>query len=1029
MNSHFECRHLLGLIASFLAITTALADEHSQSIPFRVPDGFETSTAAKTPLVSYPMFAVFDTAGRLYVSESAGLDENPKQRPLEPPHRIVMLEDLDNDGSFDKRTIFAEGLTYPEGLGWYRGALYVASPPDLLRLRDSDDDGRADKREVILTGFKLTGIADDMHGPQFGPDGLLYVYRGRHYRTDIRQPEGPVLLSMRSPAILRCSPDGSNLEIFSQSMGNTVEAVFTPAGEILTAGTYYAPPKMGDDLRDAIIHNVYGGLYPIRDLGTWELPRTGDLLPPVSHLGWASASGFMRARGRGLGNDMHGSYFTAQYAKGKVQRHAIIRQGSTFIAENHEFAIPGKHPFYPTDVLEDADGSLLIVDTGGWYTKCSKTDSDEDLTGGIYRIRRTGVKPTEDPWGTNLAWNSISTHQLVERFDDSRFAVRDRAVDQVALRGLEALNALERAITKENSRVRRNAAWALCRIPGEDASRLLRELLDDDDNEVRQAAVHSVGIRRDTEAIEQLLEILDKDIPPVQREAATAIGLIGDSAASTPLLESLPFVTDRFVEHAVIYALIELRNEESLLDGMRHENAFIKRGSLIALDQTHSERLTADLVAIMLDEADVELRTAALDIVMRRQWSAQIIETLGALIESRERNVERDRALRGIIAAFHRDPEVQSIITKCMLDDRASQAMKLVILEALIRYADHLSDDVVDSMRVLLESPHTEESLAEGVVRTVIALDIAELDEQLKRLAEDTKRSTPFRVTAIRAFSARASTMDDEIFSLLLSQFEHRHEPLERLDAARALGDAQLTIEQQRRLINILNRCGPLELPLLLSTFARSNNEDTLLLLFATLNHVNGLTSACESQLRGMLENKPPAVQEAAKPVIDRLNPNAKLQRERMAELESHLSSGDAQRGEEIFFSTMVNCVVCHRIGDRGGDIGPNLSTIAQKLQQPRDLLEAVVLPNAGIARGYETLRIRANDDLFLGVIMDETSDSIFLRDASGNTMRVDRASIQSIKSSPVSLMPSGFDQALTTEQLADLIAFLNQQR
>ena len=85
-----------------------------------------------------------------------------------------MIEDTDGDGVFDKSTIFADKLTYPQGALWYDGWLYVASSGAIWRFRDNDDDGRADVREQIVNEFGYTGNAADVHGCFLGPGGRIY---------------------------------------------------------------------------------------------------------------------------------------------------------------------------------------------------------------------------------------------------------------------------------------------------------------------------------------------------------------------------------------------------------------------------------------------------------------------------------------------------------------------------------------------------------------------------------------------------------------------------------------------------------------------------------------------------------------------------------------------------------------------------------------------------------------------------------------------------------------------------------------
>src|SRR3954447_3794106 len=172
---------------------------------FTLPAGLEVELAAGPPLVERPIVADFDEQGRLYVADSSGSNEKVEEQLRKKPHRIVRLEDTDGDGRFDRRTVFADRMMFPEGTLWYDGSLYVAAPPSIWKLTDTDGDGVADRRVEWFQGKTLTGCANDLHGPYLGPDGWIYWCKGA-FAQQIYERPGRSPLVTRASHIFRARP-------------------------------------------------------------------------------------------------------------------------------------------------------------------------------------------------------------------------------------------------------------------------------------------------------------------------------------------------------------------------------------------------------------------------------------------------------------------------------------------------------------------------------------------------------------------------------------------------------------------------------------------------------------------------------------------------------------------------------------------------------------------------------------------------------------------------------------------------------
>src|SRR6202035_2970325 len=108
---------------------------------FTLPDGFEIELIASPPLVNRPITGAFDERGRLYVSDSSGSNDPVKKQLADRPHRILRLEDTDGDGRFNRQTVFADKMMFPEGTMWLDGSLYVSAAPTIWKLTDTDGDG------------------------------------------------------------------------------------------------------------------------------------------------------------------------------------------------------------------------------------------------------------------------------------------------------------------------------------------------------------------------------------------------------------------------------------------------------------------------------------------------------------------------------------------------------------------------------------------------------------------------------------------------------------------------------------------------------------------------------------------------------------------------------------------------------------------------------------------------------------------------------------------------------------------------
>ena len=577
---------------------------------FTLPVGFTVELAADPALVKFPVAAAFDPAGNLFVTEASGTNDPPAKQNRDLPHRLLRLPAT--TGRFDRAEVFADKLMLPQGVMWQDGAVFVGAPPTITRF-PVGPDGKAAGREVWHDGQSLTGCANDLHGPYPGPDGWIYWTKGAFAEQTFTLPTGKPFRT-KAAHIYRARPDGTGREpVFTAGMDNPVDVVFTPGGERFVAGTFLQHPA--DGKRDGLIHAVYGGVWG-KDHGPvtghpWTAPT---LMPPMTHLGPAAPSGLHRYASDTFGPEFRDNLFCTQFNLRKVSRHVLVPDGATFRTADSDFLVSDNLDFHPTDVTEAPDGSLVVIDTGGWYKLCCPTSQlvKPDVRGAIYRVRKVGAKPTPRPANPRL-----------------------------------------------------DAVWAASRSelksPGSGVP-VARAALTDADETVRQAAVHVVGLYRDKAAVPALLKLLESGTPYNQRAAAESLGRIGDSTAVMPLLLAHRDVTDRVLQHSLTYALIEIADPTATAAGLRSLASDMARATLVALDQMPGGTLKAADIIQRLGAGDAELRAAAWWVAGRHpEWGEQLAPAFRTALAEKPTDELADR-----LARFAGVPAVQAVLADAL---------------------------------------------------------------------------------------------------------------------------------------------------------------------------------------------------------------------------------------------------------------------------------------------------------------------------------------------------------------------------
>ncbi len=1024
----------LGLLLSALGCTfLAFAAGPDRPAPrFQVPPGFVVEKVAWPPLVRYPLFAAFDDRGRLFVAEGTGTNL-PGPELLKLPKqlgRITLLEDTDGDGVFDKASVFADDLTFPTGVLWHDGAVYTTSHPNLWRFEDTDGDGKADRREALVGRFNFNGNGCDIHGPFLGPEGRLYWTEGRHgYK--VRTREGELLEGLAS-RVWRSRVDGRDIErLCGGGFDNPVELAFTAAGDLL--GTMDQGPG------DALLHYVEGGVYPMDHPCVQEFPRTGPMLGAVRQFSAAlpvALCGLTRYRSGQFGPAFRDSLFTAQFNVHRIQQHTLIPDGATFRCADRDFLVSTDYDTHFTDVLEDADGSLLVVDMGAWFNYGCPTSkiAKPEVLGAIYRVRRKDAPAVADPWGRALKLGSLPAADLAVLLDDPRPKVRDRVIEQMGKRGRAAVPVLAAVLRPEGKRsaeARRNAVWSLCRIGGAEARAAIRAALADKAAGVRQAAAHAAGVEKDTAAGAALGKMVVEDEPRLRLKAAEGLGRIGKPEAIAALLESLRRGGDRFLEHAAIYALIQINNPKATQPALADPNPRVRQAALVALDQMKAGQLTREQVVPLLDTDDPELQQAVLEVMGRRPgWSGEVIGLLRGWLRNPGLSDRQQSSLTGALLAFAGQPDVQGLVAEGLSSPMTTLPTRLLLLRVLARAR---VEPLPKAWREVLEKAlgHDDLAVRREAVSVIKARSLADFDTPLAALSKQADLPAELRIAALDCIAARQRPLAPDAFALLAAHLSEKTEPLLRVATARALGASNLDARQLTELAAQMATAGPMVVPLAAPAFGRSRDAAVGLALVNALRRSPGAEALAADDLDRLLAGYPAEVQTAARPLRERLAARQKEQASYLGQLTSQLvqTPGDAERGKEVFFSRKAACYGCHRAAGKGGSVGPDLSQVG-RFRTPRDLLESIVFPSSSIVPEFRAYVVHTRDGrVTAGMIVRETSDAIYLRTAQLAEVRIARGNVEEMSPSPTSIMPEGLEKTMSRQELSDLLEFLYKQR
>ncbi len=1001
---------------------TSLAEDKASSTRIRLPripptepsaaaktlhlqNGFRAELIAAEPLVTDPVAMQYDENGLAYVVEmndypysDKSHDQAWEEQTSEPIGRIRRLEDTDGDGIFDRSTLFADRLSWPSGIALWKGGVYVAATPDVWYFKDTDGDGRADIRRKVFTGFRKYNVQAVMNNFQWGLDHRIYAAGSSngglvHAMTKDGQTAKPIRLGRHD---FRFDPRTEELEIISggarfgqtrDDWGNRFLCnIRNPVQHVVLPERYlrrnpFLPVKSA--IQDVAASGDAIAVYQISPAEPWRVINARrlaantatkspfDSTVPKGYV--TSSSGVTIYRGAAYPEEYFGNAFIGEVAGNLVMRYRISPRGVSFAGtrahEKAEFLASTDNWFRPVNFANAPDGTLHVLD--------------------MYR------ETIEHPW--SMPDDLKALVDLTSGRDRGRIyrliPPRYRAGFQPPPRPrLGSASTAELVAELENP----NSWWR------DTAHRLLFE-------------------RQDQTAVPLLRKLLRESGLPVARLHALW-SLHGLQALRNEDLEAALADSDPHLrEHAVHLAEPRLETVPALLQKVQalssDENMRVRFQVALSLGYVQTDQATDALARIARrDAADPWVRAAVLsslshtgaDFLLNVLKDAEFSESvsgremigqLAMMVATKDAPGDIDRVLQAAVKSPGRHPQEGR---KTVHAEWPCSPLQLTVVRSVgagLKRSGH------DLSRI------TEKSeLPAGRF-------VARLLNDARRIALSSESNLPLRREAIELLSHDRFESVRETFTHLIDA-RQPHEiqtaaiialsSYPRPEVASVLLEKypSLTPEIQRILVGRL-----------------LTRQDWLLALFDAIESQD-VPATHISQVRRQIYRKSSnaTIRERALKLFADDLPGARKEVVKAYQPALSLSS-DPARGAKVF---QRECLNCHRFGQQGHDVGPNLATIQNR--SPSQLLVNLLDPNREVSPNYlQYIVITKDGRMLTGIVVSETAASMTLRQPEGKQLTILRNEIEQIRSSGISLMPEGLEKKITLQEMADLLAFLLQ--
>jgi quinoprotein glucose dehydrogenase len=979
--------------------------------------------------------------------------------------RVRRLEDTDGDGKADRSTVFRDDFGRAEdgvgsGVLARGGSVFYTCIPDLWRLRDTKGTGTADEKKSLSTGYGVhtNFIGHDLHGLVIGPDGRLYFSIGDR-GLNVKTKEGKHLFYPDTGAVLRCELDGSNLEVFATGLRNPQELAFDDFGNLFTVDNN---SDSGDQAR--FVHLVEGGDSGWRigyqygsamhdgtvktgNRGPWtyeQLWMPGEaqasyVLPPLKNFS-NGPSGFTAYPGVGLADKYKGHFFLANFS-GTPDRSGVY--AFTTKPKGATFELVGDHQFVwnvlATDCEFGAEGAFYISDwVDGWGLngkgRLYKVSDPEAL-------KNPAVTEAKRLLADGLAKKPVD--DLLKLLGHPHRGVRLEAQFALAGMGVQVVSDLVRQkYVTTNPVARLHAIWALGMIARREepgpyraaVNKRLEELLEKPDADLRAAAARTAG---DAGAVtyRELVPLLKDPEARVRREGALAIAYnrAPDGPGAAAAIRDAVFAMlrdnddrDSYLRHAGAEALARRVPADLLAGATTEKSVAVRLAVVVAMRRQRAPEVAAFLadsdsrvVAEAARAINDESITAAMPKLADLIAKADLPRVVAYRVLNAQFLLGRPENAKGLAAYAGRSdaPAPLRTLAVRMLGDWAKPPRRDYVTGLTQSMPDRPASQAIEALAGVLDPVFAgPDSVRKEMIGAATRLDLKQAGPHLIGLVGDSKARAQTRIDALTAL---AFLRDPKLLEAARSAVK-AEDPNVRT-AGRGLlyrTDPAGVMRELREVLagtNVAEQQGTLAL----FTVHPSSAADEL------IEEWLDRLIAGKARPELALEIREAAAASKSERVKRRLaDYEAARSKDELGKYRDALAGGDAARGKNVFLhKTEAQCQRCHTLDGQGGEVGPPMNGAGK---QPREyLLEALVLPNKAIAKGYETVLVTTLDGKTVtGVVKGEDDKELRLVTAEGKPVSVRKDDIDDRRATK-SAMPDDLVTKLSRRELRDLVEFL----